>query len=1106
MNKLRSFLLFSIFTICYGAAQTNPIWTETTSANLLLFQKNAKTTKQTNERIYKLDLKALKGLLQYSQNNNRRAFKKSDILIPFPNKKGKFQTYKVVEVSTLAPELQKKYPNIKSYRGISNDSLQTKITFSLSTLGLHFMKFQKNGNSEFIDPYTKDAITYKVYTKSDLDFDSVKKECQVLEETLQTEPQRRVASKLSTHAGVSRVFKLALSCTGEYAEWHLTNQGIPETATDIIKKETVLAAMNTSMTRLNGIFENELALTMQLVANTDELIFLDPDTDGYTGNNDFQLINEVQTRCDTIIGTENYDIGHLFNTGYSGLAQLNSPCTLSKARGVSGLSPALGDSFDVDFVAHEMGHQFGATHTFNNSCGNNIYTISSAEPGSGSTIMAYTGICSPNVQSNSDDYFHGISLQQMYYNINFGNSQCAEQTTIVNAVPTASAGLDYTIPASTPFVLKGEGTSSTGNMTYTWEQIDTEVAIMPPLATNTAGPLFRTLKGTSDSERHFPKITTTILGSTGTTWEQLPSVSRTLNFRLTTRDNGIPYGQFDIDDTKITVLTTDEAFKVTSQETSETFDGGVSNTITWQVAETNLPPFNVNFVNILLSTDGGLTYTTTLASNIPNNGSHNIIVPNIATTQARIKVEAVDNIFYNINASDIVIEKSKFIMNFAENEAQTCVPSDAVYQIEYKTFEDFNETTTFSVSNLPQGTSAVFNPETATADGTMVTLTITNISNASNGIHHPLVTASSLSEEKNMTLDLTIDRYIETEPYLSYPANNAHSLTCDIEFLWTTETTINNHIIEIATDLAFSNIVETENTPLKKYQAKNLQENTTYYWRVRETNSCNTGNNSLIYAFQTGLIEEFIFNNNTAQEIPDNDSDGITSIINISDNISIKEVAINLDIAHSYIGDLKISVVNPVNEQVVLVVASDKEGENYANTVFEDKANTSITEGAAPYTGSFRPIEPLGTYEDNQSAGNWTLKISDNANQDLGNLNNWKITLYGIDQSSLSNPPIVPNFSPKITMGFSPNEDGINDFWTIENINTTGFNNDTFPFANVNIFNLQGQRIYKSNHYKNNWDAKDTNGNKLPIGTYVYKVTFSDPKFKTLKGYLYIKY
>ena len=259
--------------------------------------------------------------------------------------------------------------------------------------------------------------------------------------------------------GMLRTFRLAIATTGEYSQYHLSRQGISDQATDAEKKVAVLSAITATMTIVNAIFERDVALTMKLVESNDQVIFLDPDTDGMTNDDGSVLIDESQSIIDAIIGNANYDIGHTFSTQGGGLAQLNSPCiSNSKAKGVTGINNPIGDSYAIDYVVHEMGHQFGAHHTFNSAAGNcgdgNRNDATAVEPGSGSTIMAYAGLCAPeNVQSKSDSYFHLVSIKEIWGNIKLGNSDCAQLTSTGNNPPVLETVPDYTIPISTPFVL-----------------------------------------------------------------------------------------------------------------------------------------------------------------------------------------------------------------------------------------------------------------------------------------------------------------------------------------------------------------------------------------------------------------------------------------------------------------------------------------------------------------------------------------------------------------------------------------------------------------------------------------------------------------------------
>ena len=319
-----------------------------------------------------------------------------------------------------------------------------------------------------------------------------------------------------------------------------------------------------------------------------------------------------------------------------------------------------------------MGHQFGATHTQNNDCNRTASTA--VEPGSGSTIMGYAGICSPNVlgvgpsTGNSDDYFHAVNISQMLSTIE-SSANCGVETDTNNTAPVAIAGADYIIPKSTPFVLKGNGTDVDGkeSLTYNWEQIDPENATMPPVSTSFRGPAFRSLPSSVSPNRYMPAIATVLAGNTATEWEVLPSTARSMNFSLLVRDNHAGGGSTARDDMKITV-TNAEAFTVSSPSTAVTWDTGSTQTITWEKGTTDAAPINCTLVNIKLSLDGGLTYPIMVKENTANDGSEDIVIPDNGTTSARIMVEAADNIFYNVNTTNLTINSTEPTFIFSNLE------------------------------------------------------------------------------------------------------------------------------------------------------------------------------------------------------------------------------------------------------------------------------------------------------------------------------------------------------------------------------------------------------------------------------------------------------
>ncbi len=608
-------------------------------------------------KTFKLDIEGLKSQLKTISNKSYKGK-----IIAFPDTKGELIKFIVKETSILHPDLAVKFPTIKSYSGQGLDDKSSTIHFTVNKLGLYAMILSPEKGTIYIDPYTQNRKKYMVYSKRDVSTNN-SFECLTKNKSIKTtKSSLKNANDLKL-----RTFRLALATTEEYSNFHVDAAGIAAGSSRNDSITAVLSAITVTMVRVNAVFENDVGLTMQLVANNDQLIFLetDPGNDPYNNNDGPSMLTKNQTTIDNIIGIPNYDIGHVFSTGGGGVAFLRSPCGASKAGGVTGQSSPVGDTFDIDYVAHEMGHQYGANHTFNgtsNNCNGNRNNATAVEPGSGSTIMAYAGICSPqNVQSNSDAYFHVISIQEMFDNITIGNSQCADKTdfTANLNIPTADAGSDYTIPKSTPFILKGMGSDADGNqLTYCWEQIDNEVSeiSIPPSSTQTVGAVFRSFSPSLDPDRNMPALSTIISGSISSTWEVIPSVSRTMDFLLTVRDNVISEGQTDSDDMTITVDDSAGPFIVTSQNTTGiSWTMGSTQTITWDVAGTDSNDIDVSNVNILLSIDGGLTFPIELATNIDNDGQEDIIVPSSIAPNVRVMVEAIDNIFYAVNSEPFSI-------------------------------------------------------------------------------------------------------------------------------------------------------------------------------------------------------------------------------------------------------------------------------------------------------------------------------------------------------------------------------------------------------------------------------------------------------------------
>ena len=605
--------------------------------------------KQTivSPRLFELDVNQLKQDLvnapkRFASNSN------SNIVVQFPNTNGQMEQFRIQESTNMDPQLAARYPEIKSYVGQGIDSPSSTIYFSLSPLGLQTMVIRADQSAEFIEPYTTDMNSYAVYRKSDKTANLNRFECKVIADNIDVVSTS--AARPNADDAILRTFRLAMSVTGEYTAYFGGTKAL------------ALAAINNTMTRVNGVFEKDFGVRMSLIANTDLVIYTSASSDPYSAASGMSNWNsQLQSTLTSVIGEANYDVGHLFGASGGGgnAGCIGCVCTNgSKGSGITSPSDNVpqGDTFDIDYVAHELGHQFGANHTWTH--GGNEGTSVQMEPGSGSTIMGYAGITSLDVQPNSDAYFHAVSIHQVTNNIK--TKTCQTNTATGNSVPTANAGLDYTVPKSTPFMLTGTATDGNGDaLTYNWEQMDSQTNSTVPSATKTSGVNFRSYNSTTSSIRYFPRMASVLTGATTTagselTVEALPSVARTLNFRMTVRDNRAGGPANNSDDVIVTVNATAGPFTVSAPNTAVSYAGGSSQTVTWAVAGTTANGVNCANVDILISTNGGTSWSTLLAAT-PNDGTEAVTIPNTPGTTNRIMVRGTNHIFFDVSNTNFTI-------------------------------------------------------------------------------------------------------------------------------------------------------------------------------------------------------------------------------------------------------------------------------------------------------------------------------------------------------------------------------------------------------------------------------------------------------------------
>ncbi|HND19257.1 MAG TPA: M12 family metallo-peptidase, partial [Acidobacteriota bacterium] len=625
-------------------------------------------------RTINLDHLALKQILQRAPMESVETGLSSTAIISLPMPDGKFARFRFVESPIMESELAARYPDMKTYAGQGIDDPTAVVRFDTVPQGFHAIILSVHGTT-YIDPYLKNNTDlYASYYKRDFRKDAEPFRC-LFENPLHEDPESAHATRnfqpnVPTGANL-RTYRAAVATTGEY--------------TAAAGGGTLvggLGAVITSVNRVSAVYERELAIRLVLVNNEDKIIYTNSGTDPYSNSSASALLSENQSNLDSVIGSANYDIGHVFSTGGGGLAGLGVVCRAGqKARGETGSGNPVGDPYDIDYVAHEMGHQFGGNHPFNGNTGNcaggNRNASTAYEVGSGNTIMAYAGICgASDIQPNSDDYFHAISYQEIDTYTSTGAGNCGASTVTGNTAPTLGSLTNFTIPNQTPFTLTASASDPNAGdvLTYCWEEFDLGPTQDPTVSPrdNGSAPIFRSYDPVTSPSRTFPALqyilnnanvppaTISLPGISGTfaSGEFLPTTNRTMTFRVTVRDNRLNGGGVNRGQMTVTSTTSAGPFAVTAPNTATSVAINSALNVTWNVAGTTANGINTANVRILLSTDGGYTFPTVLAATTPNDGSQSVLIPNdnaFATTQARVKVEAIGNIFFDISNTNFTI-------------------------------------------------------------------------------------------------------------------------------------------------------------------------------------------------------------------------------------------------------------------------------------------------------------------------------------------------------------------------------------------------------------------------------------------------------------------
>jgi subtilisin-like proprotein convertase family protein len=873
------------------------------------------------------------------------------LIIALPDPDGQWQRFAVVKTKLMEDKLANEFPDIRVIVGQGIDDPHAILRADVTMHGFQAQVLTPNGDW-FIDPISRGnpldhTSYYRKFTRM-----VHKWACEVTAEDQENAAQ--VAARGGDTANRSgptlRTHRIAVAATAEYTAFFGGTVAAGQ------------AAIVTAMNRVTGVYEREVGVRFVLVANNSSLVYTNATTDPYTNGSGGAMLGENQTNITNVIGTANYDVGHVFSTGGGGVATLNSVCSsTNKARGVSGQPSPNNDPFWIDYVAHEIGHQYGGQHCFNSStgsCSGNRSSANAMEIGSGTTIMAYAGICgSDNVQPNSDAYFHSISFDNILASLAASSGTCGTTIATGNFAPSVSGPGNFSIPTGTPFFLTASATDANNDpLTYCWEDRALGPSITLATADNGTSPLVRSRNPSTSATRFVPQLST-VLAGTADNLEKLPAVGRTWPWRVTARDNRAGGGGVNTADATLTVVGGTGPFRVTSQSSNVTWPIGSTQTVNWDVAGTTANGINTANVAIELTTNGGATWST-LVTSTPNDGSHAFTVTGSPTTSGRLRVRAINNIYYAVAPGTISLTGTPAGVVLAPTGPVVASDSVGLGNNNGNGRIDPGENTILitlpivnSGATTATPTSGVLNTSTPTVSivqgtsnyGTLAT------NGQSNGSAYQISVAPTHPCGEPINLSF----------FVSSPQGGAATFNFTLPTGQASASGVNTITYSGAPVAIFDN--QTINVPLT---VSVLGTSLTDVDLRIEGSSCSA----------TG---------------------GSTTV----------------GLEHTYIGDLEISLVSPQGTVVLLSNNRGAGGNNMCNTVFSDGAPNgiaSITAGQAPFTGTFNPESPLSAFNGQNPNGTWFLRVLDNANGDVGNVRAFSLRITTPTQPTCQPPLDTP--------------------------------------------------------------------------------------------------
>ncbi|MCB0527893.1 MAG: T9SS type A sorting domain-containing protein [Saprospiraceae bacterium] len=977
-------------------------------------------------QVFQLDYESAKNVLNAAPWEFTQAAREQKCLLSIPLADGTAEVFSIWRTAIMEPELAAQRPDIGTFAGRSVSNPARTVRVMYSPRGFRAMILQPDLGVAYVEPYAWGQDEYYIsYDRADLPRQNPAKlgdgwlKDGTTAEPVPVEPY----TPPSEERGVVidpvqlKVYRYVAAATGEFGEDHGGT------------KDLVFAAIVDYTDRVNAIFERDVNIRLQLIAASQNVAFINPGSDPYSGQTVFDWAGQNQAVLNQYCNFNSHDIGHVYARylgigGAIGVSMgLGIVCGNNKGGGCSAGNGNgdYGDYF-VGVIGQEVGHQLNGGHTWNR-CGGGAgrHGNSAFEPGSGSTIMSYAGACgSDNVQGGADLYFHSGSVEEFYKFYTFGTGgNCGSSVTTGNFPPEVTLPYEdnFFIPILTPFEVNGSATDPDGDvLSYVWEEVDTGPEV--PLGTESANSaIFRTYPSGAATNRYFPRLST-ILNNGVYNAEILPEYTRDVTLRLIARDNLPGGGGVGWKDVAFKAWGEAGPFLVTAPNTaSANWKIGEYVNVTWDVAKTDQAPVNCKNVNIRLSIDGGLTYPYTLASGVDNDGGQYVQVPDLPTSKARVRIDAADNIFFDVSNANFSIQQPTqptLTFGLSNDAGQICLPDAFGTEILTAGSLGFSDPVTLSLDgNLPTGATATFD-KTNLMPGENAFLTVDMNNVTEEGIFSFDVVATPAGGTplvRTITLNLVSNDFSGLA--LQIPADGSDNQLLTQVLHWNAVPDAETYDVEFSKNPSFTNVLASKtDTPIDSFKIPFLLEKgTAYYWRVRPRNECGPRDWSGPNFFSTFAENCQSF---TANDLPKNITANGTPTIETKITVNAGGIISDINVGqlkgyHEFFKDLEVHLVSPQGVEVLLFGEKCGNYNGFYNFGLSDDAPSAFPCPPANNGQIYRPQNDLSPFYGLDNTGTWTLRVKDNVLGAGGTIQNFKLEFCATASVS---PPYLVNNNP----------------------------------------------------------------------------------------------